>query len=137
MNSVSRSKSTAVLALCLLVLGVSGLSAALGLFAAATAEPPDERRLAAVWAVLMLVAVGAALPSLRLFIRGPALPAAPVAQDERRRQCLRAELGAIAWLLLATAWIVGFPLAAWSVLAGAACIPPTVVLFRAWARLRT
>jgi hypothetical protein len=91
----------------------------------------------------MLVAVGAAAPSVQRLNRRTASPAQVVTAEERLRECRRAERGAVAWVLLAAVWIVGTPLAAWSapgaalsVLAGVACIPASVVLFRAWARLR-
>lgn len=142
MSAASRGTSMAVVASSVLALGVSGFVAAGGLFAAG-ADPTGRRPLAALWAVLMLVAVVAAAPSLRLIVRGPATPAALVPAEERRRQCRRAEMGAFAWLLLAVVWLAGSPLETWSasgtalsVLAGAACIPASVALFREWARLR-
>lgn len=131
-----------VVILGVLALAVSGFAATRGLFAAGT-NPTGPSAIAALWNVLMLVAVGAATPSVGLMTRGSASSAAIVTADERRRRCHLAELGAVAWMLLAAVWIFGAPLDAWaaaapalSLLAGVACIPPSVLLFRAWARLR-
>jgi hypothetical protein len=126
-----------------LLLVLSAVTAAGGLAAAARADRRDWSLGSVPWAVLLLVGVGAAVPSLRLFASKAATADVPRTAGDRARDRHVAELGAVAWLLLAAIWLFSAPLATWlaagtvlSVVAGVACVPPSIELFRAWARLR-
>jgi hypothetical protein len=143
MKIAPRASSRLVIALGWLLLLLSALTAAGGLAAAVQVGRPDSSAGTVHWAVLLLVGVGAAIPSLRLLTASAAMRAAPRTDGDRARDRHLAELGAVAWLLLAAIWLSSAPLATWlaagtalSVFAGLACIPPSIELFRAWARLR-
>ena len=144
MKIAPRASSRLVIALGWLLLLLSALTAAGGLVAAVQFGRPDSSAGTVHWAVLLLVGVGAAIPSLRLLTASAAMRAAPRTDGDRARDRHLAELGAVAWLLLAAIWLSSAPLATWlaagtalSVFAGLACIPPSIELFREWARLRT
>lgn len=143
MKIAPRAPSRLVIALGWLLLLLSALTAAGGLAAAVQVGRPDRSTGTVPWAVLLLVGVGAAMPSLRLLDATVTMRAVPRTHGDRARDRHLAELGAVAWLLLAAIWLSSAPLATWlaagaalSIVAGVACIPPSIELFRAWARLR-